>query len=76
MPSNNQHRGKIKKINQILNKADMMMMTETGSKKKDQSWTCHDEYEIVKENKVQNEKKGVLICGKGTIMTARKNIVT
>ena len=63
-------------MNELLNKADIMMMTETGSKKKDQSWTCHDEYEIVKENKVKIEKQGVLVCGKGTIMAAKKDIIT
>jgi len=30
--------------------------------------------EIIKENKVKHEKKGVLVCGKGTIILAEEGI--
>ena len=50
---------------------DVVMFTETGVKKTEKMWKCDDEMEIIKENKVKHEKKGVLICGKGTVMMAR-----
>mgnify|MGYP003325988767 CR=1 FL=1 len=63
-------------MNELMDKADILMVTETGSTKKDTTWTCHDEYEIVKENKAEHDKKGVIVCGKGTMMATRRNIVT
>ena len=53
---------------------DVVMFTETGVKKTEKIWKCDDEMEIIKENKVKHEKKGVLICGKGTVMMARQGI--
>ena len=35
MPTNNQNRSKVKKINQLLNETDVLALTETGSTKKD-----------------------------------------
>jgi len=49
-------------------------ITESGSTKKDITWSCNDNLEIVRENKAIHDKNGVLVCGKGTLIATKKSI--
>lgn len=51
MPTNNQNRSKVKYINKITEGTDVLAITESGSTKKDITWSCNDNFEIVRENK-------------------------
>ena len=74
MPTNNQNRSKVKKINELMKDTEIVALTETGSTKKDQTWICNDQMEIVKENKAIHNKDGVLVCGKGTLIATKKDV--
>ena len=74
MPTNNQNRSKVKKINELMKDTEIVALTETGSTKKDQTWICNDQMEIVKENKAIHNKDGVLVCGKGTLIATKKYV--
>ena len=53
MPTSQKNRQKTHAINGIIDKTDIVILTESGIKQEEKMWTCHDNMVIAKENKVR-----------------------